>query len=740
MLPELDTSIIFLISVPDWKPEDATPFQGFAPSLCENAHLLEFIQQFPSDILELTPDQVPYRVLKRISGVNPIRWLGQSPRTLKSQMIPEFLAFTIVMLGPEESIDDYRYWIDACPAPLTVIASKGGHISYSELSFESLRDRLLNVCSILEDRGKVSGAAEARNAISSWVEMPELSLEYEIQGHGTIAPNVITLRAAGYAIWSVEPFRYTRDEKKYVEQIVRTTHTVLDIRDAEKPRQINRAFPQSIDLNLYCPATYDLRSFKGGKSELDIKTRKRILSAIRMIERQSSYNFSTSSKAQVEAIFGIDLLETKNKDNVQFNPLLIMRASEVRFGNEIVACLAASEISAVVRLPNRINRTKGIVRQFAQHYRAEKSQIQKRSELFRDVQRALSDAFPTEFYDLLQRSKNGVRIISDAHVEWLNIKGFPLGLRYNVARLPVTPGNAFVGTAAAVQTMFLEPDDLLDVLVIGGLANDDIVGKPFDLAFEQFGKQWRNKLRLTRVNVKTRNEFIDALNAFNGMIMVFDGHGSHRQDQPGVIWLNKEPIDVWRLRGDLKRVPPIVILSACDTHAADRNHATVANGFLALGSRSVLGSVFPLNASHAAIFTARLLYRVTDYIPAALKMLGRSLTWLEIVSGMLRRQLTTDILRHLENTKVIPMNMDSHYQVSRIVDTPRDDVFSDIREYLIGISTQPNRLDNEIYKAIANSDIISYLHLGRPETVVIQYRTEAEKYINNIDRQNSSDQ
>src|SRR3546814_10624722 len=93
--------------------------------------------------------------------------------------------------------------------------------------------------------------------------------------------------------------------------------------------------------------------------------------------------------------------------------------------------------------------------------------------------------------------------------------------------------------------------------------------------------------------------------------------------------------------------PPIVILSACDTHAADRNHATAANGFLALGSRSVLASVFPLHASQAAIFTARLIYRVSDYIPAAIKLFERSLTWLEVVSGMLRRPVTTDLLRNL---------------------------------------------------------------------------------------------
>lgn len=52
----LDPKIRFIISVPDWQPEEATPFQGFAYSLCQNSGLLRFIQQMPTDIFELTPE------------------------------------------------------------------------------------------------------------------------------------------------------------------------------------------------------------------------------------------------------------------------------------------------------------------------------------------------------------------------------------------------------------------------------------------------------------------------------------------------------------------------------------------------------------------------------------------------------------------------------------------------------------------------------------------------------------
>lgn len=345
----------------------------------------------------------------------------------------------------------------------------------------------------------------------------------------------------------------------------------------------------------------------------------------------------------------------------------------------------------------------------------------KRSELFRGVQRAIAEGIPTELQAMIGRSQDGIRVIADAHIEWLDVRGIPLGLRYNVSRIPVTPGNSFIHTLSSPPPIHSTPEDFHEILVVSGLPEVGIIAQQFAVAFDVFGKQWRDKLRINFVRVTSRQELIDAINAFEGMLMVFDGHGSHKPDQPGLLWLGEESVNVWGLLGEIHRPPPIVILSACDTHAADRNHATVANGFLALGSRSVLGSVFPLHASHAAIFTARLLYRVSDYIPAAIEQFNRSLTWLEVVSGMLRRQVTTDILRHLEAAGLIGEDdsRDGHPQMHGLVDSDLDDPFSHLHRALLGYGIPEERLDREIHNAVAASSTISYLHLGRPETILI---------------------
>lgn len=134
----LDPKIRFLVSIPDGEPEKATPFQGFAYSLCQNSRLLEFFQQMPTDIFELTPTVLPYRIARRIAGQAPINWYGQSPRALKSQPHPVEAVFTIIMLDRSEKVIDYEKWLAVCPGPVTLVAESGGQIAYSDLSFETV--------------------------------------------------------------------------------------------------------------------------------------------------------------------------------------------------------------------------------------------------------------------------------------------------------------------------------------------------------------------------------------------------------------------------------------------------------------------------------------------------------------------------------------------------------------------------------------------------------------------------
>jgi hypothetical protein len=728
---QIDPKIRFLISVPDWKPEEASPFQGFSLSLCRNSGFLRFIYTFPTDIFELTPVSMPSRLARRIAGQLPIEWHGQSPRALKIMPAPIEMPFTVVILDESEMIADYQDWLDKSPGPVTVIAKDGGHIPYDQLSFDALRNRFREICAELETIANLTGVAEAREAIESWVSLDERKLPYSLRWHGTIVPNLAALSVCGFTSVVDGPFERLGDESAHIEQIVHTSNSVLDEREACAPSEVNRLFPRTPDLNFYLPATFDFKTAFTLRSDIDPGMRKDMVLTLRMLEKQDSYSFEMSTPAQIKSMMGRSIEELKAGANPVGNPIMRIRQLETHLGTDAVSCLAASEIGSVIRLPNRMNRTKGIVRGFAQHYRADRPQLLKRAELFRGVQMAVAAGFPEEFFEVLDRSLDGVRVIADAHIEWLDVRGIPLGLRYNVSRIPVTPGNLFIESVGRKELLFVAPDAFREVLIISGLEEADVIAKQFEVAFDHFGKLWHDKISLNFIRVKSRKEMVDAINAFRGMLMVFDGHGSHRKDEPGVLWLGDEAVDVWELRSGITRPPPVVLLSACDTHAADRNHATVANGFLMLGTRSVIGSVFPLHAKHAAIFAARLLYRVSEFIPAAVNMFGRSITWLEVVSGMLRRQALTDILHHFEAEKLLPgdWSIESTTELQMLVDVSSPDPFTNVQAQMAKWGLSDDDLKREIHSALANSSTISYLHLGRPETIIINSKENVDKFL-----------
>ena len=230
---------------------------------------------------------------------------------------------------------------------------------------------------------------------------------------------------------------------------------------------------------------------------------------------------------------------------------------------------------------------------------------------------------------------------------------------------------------------------------------------------------WRDKLTIRSVAVENEAAFCAALDAYDGGILIFDGHGHHTT--VGTLAIGNDSVNMWSLRGRV-RVPPIVVLSACDTQAVDRSHATTANAFLAAGARAVLGTLLPVDAWPAAVFVGRLLYRLADFLPAILAVRGETIQWSEIVGGMLRMQLLTDLLRPYiaegilsqENYEYI------HMQGNTAINERRSDWF----EFIISLvaersSLSLDRVQGDFRIRVSSSDTIRYIHMGNPETILV---------------------
>lgn len=720
----LDLDIYYVITIPDGAPEEASFMQGFAPSLCRYNGMVRTATLLPSTIYDLTKSGQETLLARRMSGSNPVNWHGQTPRAVRSFRAPPMVPFNVILVSPEDDATAYAEWAASCVVPPIVVAEKGGEIAPKELTPEILRTLFLARCDKLPDIIDPEAIATAKEMLSSWVETAPRKLGYQVGGHNSVTPNLLVLASAGYDDLVYGPFKdINRGIQPYVDQIVRTANSVLDERRAVGDRDIHRMFRPTIDLNLFAPSIYPHFLQTLMPPGLDQAERKRFEQVLQALRRQGGYAFEAKNPQQFRAVFGIDPPDKENADKVQPrpHPLMAIRSQELGLATEAMGALAVSEVSAVVRLPNDINRTAGLVRSFAQQYRGHAPSSRKRLLGFREVQKRLAEAMPPELVDLIRKSETGVRVVADAHLEWLDIDGLPLAIRKDVCRIPATPGNLFIGTVGPHEHLWLTPAAFHHVLIISALKRDDPIKRMFEIAFETFGKVWKDKMRIDFVDVANEQEFVDAINAFDGQVVVFDGHGAHAEDSAAALYLQDEPIDVWTLRDKIVRMPPIVILSACDTHAADRNHATVANGFVAIGARAVLASVFPLHAMDAATFSARLIYRLADFIGPAIGLFDRALTWLEVVSGMIRMQLLTDFLRLLEARNKITRDdyVRIHQDGNTAINGGAPDPFGVVVDALVATGLDRTDVLKELEFAIANSSTISYLHVGRPETILI---------------------
>lgn len=721
--------ITYVIPVEDGDPYEASILQGFARSLMDNARTIRLINTLPSDIWELTPEGQEIRLPRRISGQAPVIWRGQSPRALKSMVTPPFVPFLVLFLGREHNVESYRDWIDAHSFPLTVVAEKGGTITYNDFSLEKLKKAFLNICDALEGQVKPDALEMARKHLGSWREPEERDLGYKVGGHNAVAPNLFSLYVAGFRDTTSGSFTEISGRiAPYVEIIVQTTRSVLTERERIGERAANQYFRRPPSVSLFAPAIYPhFHETSLASGAFSPEEKKRILAVRRMLKRQDGYGFNASTQAQVKALWG----EVEG-EKPRPHPIMIERAAELSLATQCVGTLSASEISAVIRLPNAVNRTAGQVRQFTQHYHAKHTTDRKRRDQFRKVQSAVTASVPEEFFEFIEEAEDGIRLITDAHLEWMNVRGLPLCVQKDITRVPVTPGNLFIEQVLPKKHIHLTTSDFEEVLILSALRDDDPISRFFNIALAEFEPHFRDKIRVRTERIRNEEDLVAALNSYSGSVVIFDGHGGHAKDKPAELQLLEECIDIWQLQRKRPRVPPIVVLSACDTHAADRNHASTANGFLAIGARTVLGSVFPIDARDASSFIARLLYRVAEFVPASHKMFNRSLTWMEIMGGMIRMQLLTDFCRRLESKGLIDheayeaVHLAGNMAINGGDEWPYETVITELSKR----GVDEKRAWHELRSAMSNSTAISYLQMGCPETIIVHpdegFRDEAQ--------------
>jgi hypothetical protein len=340
---------------------------------------------------------------------------------------------------------------------------------------------------------------------------------------------------------------------------------------------------------------------------------------------------------------------------------------------------------------------------------------------------------PAEFAEFIERATH-VKLLSDAPLELSTWNGLPLFLQKCVSRMPTTPGNLFLDRLITVKQQRLVLTELEEVLVVRSFATNDPVRDCLEQAVKEVLRRRTDGRRFAVrfVDVQTKDEFCNALNAFKGDILIFDGHGRHdpSSDTGLLVLQGGEAFNPWELARRV-RVPWIVVLAACETHFLGKSHSTAAAGFISLGAMSVIATHFPIDGIASARFVARLLLRIRDFLPWIVE-LRPAIRWSEVVSGFMRMSYLTDLLSRIDDS----LDLDEwlldqvHMRGNSIANILGHDwrrFTDDILAAALGATPEA------IHRARSESPFLPtmrFVHLGVPEKLVVYgptHEKEAEE-------------
>lgn len=628
--------------------------------------------------------------------------------------------FWVVFSGSDGASKEVDNWCERQQlTPLHVTRDGVGRsIRAESVDFQFLRRYFENILVAARKQSPRLDIRLCEEALGKWVESPRGEAGLAALGHNVFTPNRMALEGAGIIFEKKTPNFIGQSEAEYHDAIRTSAEAVLRLREQVGSVPAFLLNPPQPDMILAVPALYHhaYNKLRRSKETPDIEDRV-ARDVLRYIRGQKGF------RTEMEGSKLVKLLRSETGRNI-----FGLRSRELSLQTAAIGLRGATTLTATVRLPPGLNQIKKSLQQLSDHARGPHGRRKKFPRLFKAVQEELSRTVGEDLLELISRSRSGLKVIADVPLEWVPIQGIPLGIKFNCSRVPATPGNLLMGLLAKPRTLTLLPEAFHDILVVSAFDSKDPIREILPGALDLMDHLWREKLNVRFVEVETIAGFKHALNTYTGPLLIFDGHGTHESvTDTGMLSIGAERVDIWSLRGKV-RIPPAVILSACDTHATDRSHATTGSGFLAIGARTVLATLLPINAVNAAAFIARLIYRLAEFVPAVIEGYAHALSWSEVIGGMLRMQLTTELLMPLHLMGVIdqPKYELLHTHANNAINSGADNWFEglvdDLSEH---VPWSKEETVARLQSLIVVSDAVRYIQMGNPESFLIASQSVA---------------
>lgn len=693
----------YFIALPNGK-DDFSLLQGFSHSFLERQEIVRIIlAHYPPNLLELF--QFSYATLQlRLAGKSIFQVMPIISRELTSIKIDADQAFCIVFVDSQTKAE-IQEWADSQEIPPLVLDVEVEARRKEARIRERLIEYVMSTIQAIEEACPNFDTTLIRRVSKTVEEKASFEIPFEATNHNTCIANEITLIGCGGSFNGVAKPLCGADDI-YVSSILRSAAAVTSLRSSIPDSDIFKNSPWMPSLILTSPgiAGHSLSAF-GKPKTLEEKN---AVEMIRRLGRQSSYSLQGDAEKMKELM---------NSDIAK--QLLLIRTQELHAYTNAVALRAASYLSPVLRIPPPNAELRAATRKFSDSLRSAKKE-HKLPRLSNELFRHLTDAIPESISSVLDVEQTGIKIISDTALEWVSVKKIPMMLRQVTSRIPTTPGNCLYAHAVPHNEINLRPSDFGETLVIRSFKAGDPLSKDMADAVAKYKLSSGSQMPVRFVDVRNGSDLIEVLKDFEGAIAIFDCHGSHSKTANiGVLHLVDEEVDMWELRNRV-RLPPIVFACACDTHAFDRSHASTANGLLIAGARTVIGTFFPVLSRPAAMFAARLLFRVYEFLPAATKAFGRSMRWDRVFSLMQRMMYVSEMLRVVESHFQTEWKTELQTEMTSVILATGFHWYEKFVDLLVDeFDTDPEKIETLRMEKLPFPEAIKYLQLGNPETIVI---------------------
>jgi hypothetical protein len=708
------TSIIsHLVVVPtDTCERRTTFFQGFSDFwFPDYVNILSALTLFPHDIIDPFLSMENYIEARVLGG-------GLKIQFLRADLLKLYLA-----IGSEQNLVIWStaLTVDQVDTVLGAVQEKPLHISTARtkdiVCVDDLNKKLAKDL-IVEMISKRSCHDEEMRKLKCSLEMVENTVNEEVvieaKGHNCTEPMMGVLASCGRQI-NMTPIEPSGSINEHILGMVELASIIDELR----PKEIQASPFRKNDALIHCPSSYTFLYRADGT--LWQKINRKLNNA----KRNFLKNSIVRNKGYGNSVIQINEEDIFNPYDDEFlGPLLREKQVEVKIFTTVIGLVATNQCIPAYRLPNAVMLHHSKLRAIGQLINSNnKKRREKLNSQFLEYGKAIKENVGETLLESAFKDREKILAVCDLPIEWVALDQLPLMFSHEISRVPSTPGNVAIDTLLSRTKSIYPYSALCNILIIRSFEDGDPIREHLVYNVRQRVDSGRLRgIDIAIVDLSDRASLVSALNAFNGLMVIFDCHGNHGGEEDSA-WLSVggERLDIWHIYQEA-RVPPIVVLAACSTHPVEGSHASVANGLLESGVQSVIGTFAPVDSAHTATFVIRLLERIAMYLPIALKK--RPYTWREIVTGLLRMSYVRDVLEGLRDEHQLltqeqyeKLHMQANISINMHEDEKWFEKFKASVCQVIGYDQAQGKIMWDANFQFV--DTMLFVQLGRPENIVI---------------------